>query len=113
LGNVKKKNKNGHWGRCRIASEFVYTFCKLLHLKGDFKINIIHQVLGNDIRQRGHAWVTCDDKDLFLTPAYRPHTMIKIGESKKYRYWISTKYTHFIRTKVKKDTRHLLWQIYI
>ena len=61
----KMKNKKEHWGRCRIVSEFVYTICKVLHLKGDFKINIIHQMHGVGIRQRGHAWVTRDDNDLF------------------------------------------------
>ena len=41
-----------------------------------------------DIRQRGHAWVTCNDKDLFLTPAHRPASMDKIGENEKYCYWV-------------------------
>lgn len=97
-----KSNKE-HWGRCRIASECVYAICKLLHLKGDFKINIIHQMHGDDIRQRGHAWVTRNDKDIFLTPAYRSHTMEKIGENEKYRYWVFSKQIRYIRTKVNKN----------
>lgn len=84
------KNKTRErWGRCRIASEFVYAICKMLHLKGNFKINILQFVRGEGIRQRGHAWVTCNDKDLFLTPAHRPKSMDKIGENDKYCYWVS------------------------
>lgn len=85
-----------------MASELVYAICKLLHLKGDFKINIIHQMHGDDLRQRGHAWVTRNDKDIFLTPAYRPHTMNIIGENEKYRYWVFSKQVRYIRTKVNK-----------
>lgn len=86
-----KKGKREHWGRCRIASEVVYALCKLLHLKGDYKINILQHVQGDDIRKRGHAWVTCNDKDLFLTPAHRLELMDKIGENDKYCYWVSVK----------------------
>jgi len=86
---MMKKNDNEHWGRCRVASEVVYAVCKMLHLKGDFKINIIQHVRGDDIRQRGHAWVTCNGKDMFLTPAHRLESMDKIGENDKYCYWVS------------------------
>ena len=85
------KNGYEHWGPCRIKSEFVYAICKKLHLKGDFRINILHKMHGIVIHQRGHAWVTCNNKDLFLTPSYRPHKMSKIGENDKYCYWISLK----------------------
>lgn len=97
-----KSNKE-HWGRCRIASECVYAICKLLHLNGDFKINIIHQIHGDDLRQRGHAWVTRNNKDIFLTPAYRAHTMNIIGENEKYRYWVFSKQVRYIRTKVSSN----------
>jgi len=83
-----RKNKTGHWGRCRVVSEVVYATCKLLHLKGNFKINIIQHLRGDDICERGHAWVTCNDKDLFLTPAHRPQSLDKIGENDKYCYWV-------------------------
>jgi len=89
-----KKNKHKHWGQCRLISEIVYATCKLLHLKGDFKINILQYMRGDDIRPRGHAWVTRNDKDLFLTPAHRPQMMNKIGENEKYRYWVSVKQGH-------------------
>lgn len=85
---MKENNNNMHWGACRIKSELVYAICKILHLNGDFKINILHKMRENTIRQRGHAWVTCNDKDLLLTPAYRQHSMSKIGENSKYCYWI-------------------------
>ena len=88
MKTILKKNKNEHWGQCRVASEVVYAICKLLHLKGDFKINIIQYMREGGIRQRGHAWVTCNDKDLFLTPAHRPASMDKIGENEKYCYWV-------------------------
>lgn len=85
---VKKKE---YWGQCRVISEIVYVVCKFLHLKGNYKINILQYMRGNDIRKRGHAWVTCNDKDLFLTPAHRPQSMSKIGENDKYCYWVSVK----------------------
>ena len=88
--DAKMEEKKRHWGRCRIISEIVYAVCKLLHLKGDYKINIVYFTRGDGIRKRGHAWVTCNDKDVFLTPSYRPHRMNRIGENEKYRYWIST-----------------------
>jgi hypothetical protein len=72
----------------------VYAFCKLLHLKGDYKINIIYRVRGDAFRQRGHAWVTHNGKELFLTPAFRYHSMSKIGENEKYCYWISARQNH-------------------
>lgn len=78
-----------HWGYCRIGSELVYAICKLLRLKGDFKINILQYMRGDYIRKRGHAWVTRDDKDLFLTPVHRPESLDKIGGNDKYCYWIS------------------------
>ena len=84
-------NDNKYWGFCRINSECVYAICKLLHLKGDFKINIIQFLRGDSIRQRGHAWVTRDDKDLFLTPAFRPKTIEKLGGNEKYCYWVAVK----------------------
>ncbi|MBQ1858430.1 MAG: hypothetical protein II605_02075 [Paludibacteraceae bacterium] len=93
------KRKIGHWGRCRIVSEVVYAWCKLLHLKGDYKINIIHHIRDDEFRERGHAWVTRDGKDLFLTPAYRPQEMSQIGENEKYRYWVSPKQSRFERRK--------------
>ncbi len=91
LFEFMKKNKNEHWGQCRVISEFVYALCKLLHLKGDFRINILQFMRGSDIRKRGHAWVTRDGRDLFITPADRPESMYKIGENEKYCYWISVK----------------------
>ena len=78
-------------GLCRLKSEVVYAICKLLHLKGDYKINIIHRIREGNMQKRGHAWVTHDGKDLYITPSYRPHAMSKIGENDKYRYWISIK----------------------
>ena len=57
---------------------------------------------GDDIRKRGHAWVTRNDKDLFITPAYRSHTMKKIGENGKYRYWVSSKQRLLKRTKISQ-----------
>lgn len=84
-------NKTNHWGSCRVKSELVYTICKLLHLKGIFKINILHCMREVEILQRGHAWVTCNGNELFLTPAYRPKSMHKIGENDKYCYWVSVK----------------------
>ena len=95
--NNNKHSKKEHWGRCRIASEIIYSVCRLLHLKGNYKINIIHYMPGKDIHERGHAWVTCNDKDLFLTPAYRSQSMSKIGENDKYCYWISPKQGHYKR----------------
>lgn len=86
-----KKNNNEYWGQCRVVSEIVYAICKFLHLKGNFKINILQYLCGDVIRKRGHAWVTRDDKDLFLTPAHRPEVMSKIGENDKYCYWVSEK----------------------
>ena len=84
-----KKSEQEHWGICRWKSEIVYAICKGLHLRGDFKINIIHFVRRDEFRKRGHAWVTRDDKDLRITPAYRPSMMRIVGENEKYRYWIS------------------------
>lgn len=98
------KSQKEHWGRCRIASECVYAICKFLHLKGDFKINIIHQMHGDEMRQRGHAWVTRDGKDLFLTPAHRTHTMNIVGENDKYRYWVSAKQLRYVRAKSPPTT---------
>lgn len=85
------KRKNGYWGQCRVISEVVYAVCKFLHLKGNYKINILQYMCGDVIRKRGHAWVTCNDRDLLLTPARRPQTMSKIGENDKYCYWVSEK----------------------
>ena len=86
-----KKNKNEHWGLCRVESEILYAFCKLLHLKGDYKINILQYMRGEALRKRGHAWMTRNGKDLFLTPAHRPESMEKIGENDKYCYWVFVK----------------------
>lgn len=84
-------NKNYLWGPCRVKSELVYTICKLLHLKGDFKINILQCMRDIDILQRGHAWVTRNGNELSLTPAYSPKSLHKIGENDKYCYWVSVK----------------------
>lgn len=86
-----EKNGNEHWGPCRIASEAVYTVCRLLRVKGECRINILQYMRGEEIRQRGHAWVTLGEKDLFLTPAHRPESMVLLGGNGKYRYWVSVK----------------------
>ena len=91
LHKVMKKNRKEHWGPCRIESELVYSICKLLHIEKNYKINILQYMRGDSLRKRGHAWVTCNNKDFFLTPAYRPKTMEKIGENEKYCYWVSVK----------------------
>lgn len=85
------KSLRTHWGLCRWKSELVFRICKGLHLRGDFKINIIHFVRGEEMRPRGHAWVTRNGKELYITPAYRPEKMILIGENDKYKYWVSEK----------------------
>lgn len=85
------KSLRTHWGPCRWKSEVVFYICKWLHLCGDYKINIIHFVRGDEVRPRGHAWVTRNGKELPITPAYRPEKMILIGENDKYRYWASEK----------------------
>jgi len=85
------QNRTNHWGPCRVKSEVVYAICKLLHLKGNFKINILHFMREVDILQRGHAWVTRNGNELSVTPAYSPKTLYKIGENDKYCYWVSVK----------------------
>ena len=86
---------------CRIKSEVVFCICKWLRLRGDFKINIIHFVQGEEMQPRGHAWVTCNGKELHITPAYRPDKMMLIGENDKYRYWASSQYGYLKHCKDK------------
>ena len=86
-----QQTQKEHWGPCRLKSEVVYAICKFLHLRGDYKINIIHFTNAEGLRQKGHAWVTCDGRDLKLTPAFRPDDMSPMGGNEKYLYWIAGK----------------------
>ena len=86
-----QQTQKEHWGPCRLKSEVVYAICKFLHLRGDYKINIIHFTNAEGLRKKGHAWVTCDGKDLAITKPFRPEGTRLIGGNEKYLYWAAGK----------------------
>ena len=74
--------------KCYYRSLLLYNVCRFFDYKSKYRINIVMHCTDN---AWGHAWLTRNGKT-FLTPNQNvlPFVLQKVGENKRYIYWITT-----------------------
>ncbi len=73
--------------RCLLFSRWIYALFSRLDRWGDYRINIV--LTFYEAGDRGHAWVTRNDKDFLLpNPTVVRSKLSEVGDDGKYRYFV-------------------------
>ena len=73
--------------KCLFLSKWIYAICSRLDRRGNYRINIVLTFYRSG--ERGHAWVTRNDKDFLLkNPTVVRSKLREVADDGVYRYFV-------------------------